>query len=79
MNKKSDNKEKNLSKKMEKSSKEYQYQEFEKLWEQLFSKENDKLEKIKTLEYENFYIINNALGRLDKTLKICKYLEGLSR
>ena len=59
-----------------------QYKRFEDNWNKKWSKKFPNKSKLKNkiieLNYNNFYDVNNAFGKLDKALQICDFLKKLS-
>lgn len=60
-----------------------QYADFKNKWDSRWSKFfTDKVnlgDNIVKLEYDIFYHVNNAFGKLDKALQICDFLHKLSK
>ncbi|MCK5491349.1 MAG: hypothetical protein KAI67_05925 [Candidatus Pacebacteria bacterium] len=47
-------------------------------WNKYFNNETDFKDSILKLEYDKFYNVNNAFGKLDKALQICNFLNELA-
>ncbi|MBI2463552.1 hypothetical protein HYV57_01200 [Candidatus Peregrinibacteria bacterium] len=54
-------------------------QEWISKWSDLFPQKDDLKEEILKLQYDNFYCVNNAFGKLDKALSICDFLYQLTK